>query len=139
MRRVTHFRVVTAAVLVSALTFGTAACGGSSSPAASSASAVPSTDSPSATATKAKHKGVRGTVTAISATSLTITRKNGASQTFALDASTNYGNKKQPLRPTDIKTGEMVVVTPGADGAPAIRVALAKQQSATPTASPTAS
>lgn len=135
MPRAARSRLATAAVLAFAVAFGTAACSDSSS----SASSTPTAAAPSVTATKVKHKGVMGKVTAISATSLTIVRKNGTSQTYVLDSTTEFGNKKQPLQPSDIKTGEMVVVVPGGAGTAAIRVTLAKRQTAAPTASPTAS
>jgi hypothetical protein len=104
-----------AVVLVGGLLILTLVGGGGSSSAAANASSSPSTTlAPSHKASgrgaAAKH-AVRGQITALSATSWTVTTSKGAAVTVDLSSSTAFGTKAAPLTASNFAVGDQVVVS----------------------------
>jgi Domain of unknown function (DUF5666) len=125
-----------ASLLIGALAAATVAVAGcSNAPAAPPPPPAASTPVPG---TKAE-QGVRGQITAITATTWTVTTAKGKAFTVALSPQTVYGSKAAPATAAQFPVGTMVRVTGPRNGATvtATRIALAKARpAATPTPVP---
>jgi hypothetical protein len=128
-----------ASLLIGALAAATVAVAGcSNAPAAPPPPPPPPAASTPVPGTKAE-QGVRGQITAITATTWTVTTAKGKAFTVAVSPQTVYGSKAAPATAAQFPVGTMVRVTGPRNGATvtATRIALAKARPApTPTPVP---
>jgi hypothetical protein len=122
-----------ASLLIGALAAAAVAVAGCSN--APAAPPPPPAASTPAASGKAE-QGVRGQITAITATTWTVTTAKGKAFTVAVSPQTVYGSKAAPATAAQFPVGTMVRVTGPRNGATvtATRIALAK---ATPAPTPT--
>ncbi len=111
---------ISAVVAVGALVTGIGVAGASASTHHRDASTPTSRDSaPSSDSARGEWGAMRapgGTITALSATSLTLSDRAGTAHTFSIDASTTVTEDRSPSALTALAVGEQVRIVPSAPG-----------------------
>ncbi|MBW4077860.1 MAG: hypothetical protein HIU84_04980 [Acidobacteria bacterium] len=111
---------ITAIVAVGALVTGIGIAGASTNTHHRDATAPTTRDSaPSTGATRGDWRGPRppgGTITSVSATSVTFTDRSGTSTTFSIDPSTTVTKDRSPSSQSALAVGEQVRILPSAPG-----------------------
>jgi hypothetical protein len=117
-----------AGVAAGALTAGSGSSP-ASAPAAATTTTTPPSPAPAASSTRHVRHGVRGRVTAISATSWTVQTAAGQTVTVEITSSTHFGPR---VVPTKIAVGDQIVVIGSGSGATvtASRIGMAPHLSA---------